>query len=73
MGRDRYHLVYPRKIAYNSILFDISVACDVSPSIIKASITSDYGEIVVIFEGNVSSIQKALRMLKDSGVRVEKL
>jgi len=66
----KYSLLYPKKLVYNHILFDVSVACNVSPSIIKADINSEQGRIVAMFDGKSEDVEKALSMLREHGVEV---
>jgi len=67
----KYRLLYPKKLVYNHILFDVSVACNVSPSIIKADINSERGRIVAVFDGDTEDVEKALSMLIEHGVDVK--
>ena len=71
MPKAKYKLSYPRSLVKKPILFTIANECGISPSILKAVLTYEGGEMLVILEGEEESLNKAISMFEERGVRVE--
>ncbi len=70
MSGKKISLVYSKENVYKPILVEVSKACNVLPSVLKADVVDETGEMLVVFDGDDEDVEKALAMLKEHGVGV---
>ena len=65
------NLTFPKKKIKEPLVYQIGHTFKVVTNIIKANVTSEYGWLLLVVEGDASEIEKASRYLAEKGIIVE--
>jgi ABC-type methionine transport system ATPase subunit len=68
--RVKAELSFPGKLKDEPLICWVSKKFDITLSILEASFTTEIGWAILIFEGKVEEINKALAYLKNKGVEI---
>lgn len=71
MVRRRLELDFPAKLVTQPILYDLVKAYDLRPNIRRATVTQEFGYMLLELEGKPKDLEAGLRYLAKRGVRVE--
>lgn len=71
MAKKAFHLVFPQKLIKEPIMFLVARDFNLLLNIRRAKITAEAGEATIELEGELDSIKKAEKQLKEKGVAVE--
>lgn len=66
----RMELNFPARLVQKPFIYDLVKRFDLVPNIRRASITHDFGYMMLELKGRSSSLEKALLYLRKSGVGV---
>ncbi len=71
MAKKIVKLIFPQKLIKEPVTFRMAKKFDVMPNIRRANVTETIGELVLDLEGKQENIQRGLKYLTKSGVKVE--
>ena len=71
MAKKAFHLVFPQNLIREPIMFLVARDNHLILSIRRARITDKAGEATVELEGEARDLEKAERIFKEKGVKVE--
>lgn len=69
--KQAFHLFFEEKMVKKPVMFLAARDCGLVLSVRLASIKDHAGEAVVELEGEVENIEKAVRLMREQGVKVE--
>lgn len=70
MATRRMELNFPARLVQKPFIYDLVKRFDLVPNIRRASITHDFGYMLLELKGRSSALEKALLYLRKSGVGV---
>jgi ABC-type methionine transport system ATPase subunit len=65
------YLIFPQELIREPMIYRLCKECDVVFNIRRAKVTEKVGEMVLEFEGEEPTVEKAVAWLKKKGIRVE--
>ena len=71
MAKKMVHLIFSQKLIKEPLTFRMAKKFDVMPNIRRANVTETVGEIILELEGEQENIDKGIKFLTASGVKVE--
>ena len=71
MAKKAFHLYFPQGLIKEPIMFVVARDHQLLLNIRRAKITSEAGEATIELEGDAAQIDKAEKIFKDKGVKVE--
>lgn len=71
MPKKRITLIFPQNQIKEPVVFTMAKKFDVMPNIRRARVTETVGEMTLELEGTAENLEKALKFLESSGVKVE--
>ena len=73
MPKRMVHLIFPTKLIKEPVIFTMAKKCDVIPNIRRAKITETVGEMTLELSGTKENLEKGMKYLERTGVKVEPL
>lgn len=71
MAKKLVKLTFPQKLIKEPVIFTMAKKFDVMPSIRRAKVTEDAGEMVLELDGEEKNLDKGINFLAKTGVIVE--
>lgn len=71
MAKKMVHLIFPQRLIKKPVTFTMAKKFDIIPNIRRANVTEAVGELVLELEGKQENIEKAVKYLTKSGIKVE--
>ena len=71
MAKKAFHLYFPQKLIKEPIMFVVARDLNLLLNIRRAKITAEAGEATIELEGDLKNIEKAEKIFRDKGVKVE--
>ncbi|MBI3306950.1 MAG: NIL domain-containing protein [Candidatus Omnitrophica bacterium] len=71
MPKKSFHLYFPQKLIKEPLMYLAARDNNLLLNIRRAKITAEAGEATVELEGDLKNIEKAEKLLRDKGVKVE--
>lgn len=71
MPKKMVHLVFPQKLIKEPAIYTMARKYDVIPNIRRAKITETVGEVTLELEGTGENLDKAIKYLEKTGIKVE--
>lgn len=71
MAKKMVHLIFPQRLIKKPVTFTMANKFDIIPNIRRANVTEAVGELVLELEGEEENIEKAIKYLTKSGIKVE--
>ncbi|MBI3312758.1 MAG: NIL domain-containing protein [Candidatus Omnitrophica bacterium] len=71
MPKKAFHLYFPQKLIKEPIMFVVARDLNLLLNIRRAKITAEEGEATVELEGDAKNIEKAEKIFRDKGVKVD--
>lgn len=68
--RIKAELNFPSKLKDEPLICWVSKKFDITLSILEASFTTEVGWAILVFEGEIEEVNKALEYLKNKGVEI---
>ena len=65
------HLIFPQRLIKKPAIYTMALKYHVVPNIRRAKITESVGEVVLELEGTRENLEKGVKYLTRSGIKVE--
>ena len=71
MPKKMVHLVFPQELIKEPAIYTMAKKYDVMPNVRRAKITETVGEVTLELEGTSENLDKAIKYLEKTGIKVE--
>lgn len=73
MAKKVVHLIFPQKLIKKPVIFTMAKKYSIIPNIRRAQVTKTVGEVTLELDGTKQNLEKGIRHLEKTGVKVEPL
>jgi ABC-type methionine transport system ATPase subunit len=73
MSKKVVHLIFPQKLIKKPIIFTMAKKYDIIPNIRRAQVTKTVGEVTLELDGTKEKLERGIKYLEKTGVKVEPL
>ena len=71
MPKKIVQLIFPQRLIKKPVIYTMALKCKVMPNVRRAKVTESVGEMVLELEGTRENLEKGIRYLTRTGIKVE--